>query len=217
VSQCPAPGDDELLTKMRAGDEKAFRAFVSRYHQAMIRLALSYVASWAVAEEVAQETWLAMIRGLHRFEGRSAVKTWLFGILVNQARARGAAERRTVPVPGFGGPDDTSGGSTVDPARFEGADDPFGGYWVTPPARFSDRPEEQLTSAETRAVIEQAIAALPPRQQQVITLRDIDGWDAEEVCAFLDISEVNQRVLLHRARARVRSVLETHLEKLMPS
>jgi len=206
VSQWPASGDDELLAGMRAGDEDAFRVFVSRYHQAMIRLALSYVASRAVAEEVVQETWLAMIRGLDRFEGRSAVKTWLFGILVNQARARGAAERRTVPIPDLDG-SDAATGPTVDPARFESADDPFGGYWVTPPGRFSDRPEEQLTSAEIREVIEQAIAALPPRQQQVITLRDVEGWDAGEVCQSLGITEGNQRVLLHRARARVRSGL----------
>jgi RNA polymerase sigma-70 factor (ECF subfamily) len=163
-------GDDELLGGMQAGDEEAFRVFVSRYHQTMIRLALPYVASRAVAEEVVQETWLAMIRGLPRFEGRSTVKTWLFRILLNQARARGATERRTVPTPGLDGSQD-SDGLAVDPARFYGADDPFGGYWVTPPARFSDRPEEKLASAETREVIDRAIAALPPRQQQVITLR----------------------------------------------
>lgn len=201
---------------MQAGDEEAFRVFVSRYHQTMIRLALSYVASRAVAEEVVQETWLAMIRGLHRFEGRAAVKTWLFRILVNQARARGATERRMVPIPGLDGSEDMDG-PTMDPARFYSADDPFGGYWITSPARFSDHPEERLASAETREMIEQAIAALPPRQQQVITLRDIDGWGAEEVCEFLGISEGNQRVLLHRARARVRSVLESYFEKLMPS
>jgi RNA polymerase sigma-70 factor (ECF subfamily) len=201
---------------MRAGDEDAFRVFVSRYHQSMVRLALPHVASRAVAEEVVQETWLAMMRGLPRFEGRSAVKTWLFRILVNQARAHGAAEHRTVPIAGLDGPAEPAG-PTVDPGRFYGADDPFRGYWVTSPGRFSDQPEEQLASAETREVIEQAIAALPPRQQEVITLRDVDGWDAGEVCEFLGISETNQRVLLHRARARVRSVLEAYFEKLMPS
>jgi RNA polymerase sigma-70 factor, ECF subfamily len=216
VNQWPASGDDELLGGMQAGDEEAFRVFVSRYHQTMIRLALPHVASRAVAEEVVQETWLAMIRGLHRFEGRSTVKTWPFRILANQARARGAAERRTVPLPGLDGTGDTDG-PTVDPARFEGADDPFGGYWITSPARFSDYPEERLASTETREVIEQAIGTLPARQQEVITLRDVEGWGAGEVCEFLGISEGNQRVLLHRARTRVRSVLESYFEKLMPS
>jgi RNA polymerase sigma-70 factor (ECF subfamily) len=147
---------------MLAGDEEAFRVFVRRHHQSMVRLALPHVASRAVAEEVAQETWLAMIRGLPRFEGRSAIKTWLFRILVNQARARGAAESRMVPVADLGGPAEASG-PTVDPNRFYPAGDPFRGYWLSSPGRFSDQPEERLASAETREVIEQAIAALPPR------------------------------------------------------
>jgi RNA polymerase sigma-70 factor, ECF subfamily len=195
---------------MRAGDEAAFRVFVGRYHQAMIGVAARYVPSPSIAEEVAQEAWLGVIRGLRRFEGRSSVKTWLFRIVENQARTRGAREPRATPFSAL----DEGGGPAVDPARFRGPDDPLAGYWATPPAAFSDLPEERLLSTETREVIEQAIAALPGRQQQVISLRDIEGWHAEEVCEFLGLSEGNQRVLLHRARSRVRAALETHFAML---
>jgi RNA polymerase sigma-70 factor (ECF subfamily) len=206
------PSDDELLAGMRAGDEGAFRVFVGRYHGAMIRAAARYVSSPAIAEEVAQEAWMGVIRGLDRFEGRSSVKTWLFRIVENQARTRGAREPRATPFSAL--PADDEGGPAVDPARFLGPGDPFAGYWDTPPARFSDLPEEQLLSAETREAIGQAIAALPARQQQVISLRDVEGWHAEEVCEFLGLSVGNQRVLLHRARSRVRAALETYFAEL---
>ena len=201
---------------MRAGDEGAFRVFVGRYHQTMIRVAARYVPSPSIAEEVAQETWLGVIRGLDRFEGRSSVKTWLFRIVENQARTRGAREPRATPFSALeaGGDGD---GPAVDPARFVGPGDPFAGYWDSPPARFSNLPEERLLSAETRDVIEQTIADLPGRQQRVISLRDIEGWHAEEVCEFLGLSEGNQRVLLHRARSRVRAALETHFAGLTAS
>jgi RNA polymerase sigma-70 factor (ECF subfamily) len=198
---------------MRAGDEGAFRVFVGRYHQAMIRVAARYVPSPAIAEEVVQETWMGVIRGLGRFEGRSSVKTWLFRIVENQARTRGAREPRATPFSALAS-DGEGGEPAVDPARFVGRGDPFAGYWATPPARFSDLPEQRLLSGETREAIEQAIAALPDRQQQVISLRDIEGWHAEEVCEFLGLSEGNQRVLLHRARARVRAALEAHFARL---
>ncbi len=193
---------------MRSGDEAAFRVFVGRHHQAMVRLAARYVSSRAVAEEVTQETWLAVIRGLDRFEGRSSVRTWVFRILVNQARSHAAKEQRVSTVPAFGMADDGDG-PVVDPSRFR-ATGHLAGYWATPPAPFSSVPEERLESAETRELIEQTIAALPARQQQVIGLRDIEGWTAEDVCEFLGLSEGNQRVLLHRARARVRAVREDH-------
>lgn len=202
--------EGDVLAALRAGDEGAFRAVVSRHHAAMVRVASCHVRSLAVAEEVTQETWLAVIQGLDRFEGRSSLRTWIFRILVNQARLRGTRESRTIPVSTLAGGDDEP---TVDPRRFRGSDDRWAGHWANAPQWWSDIPAEQLVDAEIRAVIDEAIRALPEGQREVITLRDLAGWTSEEVCELLAISAGNQRVLLHRARGRARAALEAYVEQ----
>jgi RNA polymerase sigma-70 factor (ECF subfamily) len=188
--------DAELLTRLRAGDEDAFMELVDRYGPLMLRIALMYVPTRAIAEDVVSEAWLGVLKGLERFEGRASLKTWILRIVTNRARTRGARERRTVPL--------SSLEPAVDPERFA----PDGG-WLDPPAAWE--PEEQLLARETLDKVREAIAQLPPRQQEVITLRDIEGWEPEEVSRALDISDGNQRVLLHRARSKVRSALERYL------
>jgi RNA polymerase sigma-70 factor (ECF subfamily) len=210
----PNVSDGELLAGLRAGDETAFRALVKRYHPTMRRVAMSYVKSLSVADEVVQETWLAVIRGLPRFEERSSLKTWIFRIVINRAQSRAVREQRTTPFSSLVGPD-SEAGPTVDPDRFiEGGT--FDGYWSVSPSRFCDLPEERLLASETRTILGQAINDLPARQQQVLRLRDVEGWDAEEVCESLGLSAGNQRVLLHRARAQLRSVLEAHFREGVP-
>jgi RNA polymerase sigma-70 factor (ECF subfamily) len=206
------PSDQELVAGLRAGDEMAFRTLVNRYHTAMRRLAGSLVTSPAIADEVVQETWLAVIRGIDRFEERSSLKTWIFRILVNRARTLGGRESRTTPFSSLQSAGEEEG-PTVDPERFLADGHAFGGYWSVPPTRFFELPEERVLNAESVAMIEQTIGELPARQQQVIRMRDVDGWGSEEVCACLGLSEANQRVLLHRARATVRSVLEAHFSE----
>lgn len=202
-------GEDELVARLRAGDEAAFRDLVTRHHRAMHRVARPLVPSPAIADEVVQETWLAIIEGLDRFEGRSSLKSWMFTILLNRARTRGVREQRTTPFSAFG-PDEDDGSPTVDPQRFVPPGQPVAGYWTMTPSRFFELPEERILAAETRRVVGAAIERLPARQQLVITLRDIEGWDAEEVCESLGLSAANQRVLLHRARAAVRAQLEEY-------
>ncbi len=207
------PPDDEadLLAALRRGDEAAFATLVQRHHAALLRLALVYVANPAAAEEVVQETWLGLLRGLPRFEGRSSLRTWLFRILVNRAKTRGQREGRSVPFSSLWRPEDDPDEPAVDPARFvpEGASG--AGHWVSLPQRWDEIPEQRFLAGETRAQIAAAIAKLPPAQQTVIFLRDIEGWSTPEVCNILGISETHQRVLLHRARAKVRRALETYL------
>lgn len=198
-----------LVAALRAGDESAFRDLVQRYHTALVRLARARVASHAVAEEVAQDTWLAVIRGLAGFEGRSSLKTWIFRILVNQARKRGAGERRTIPMSSLGTSDEDA--PVVDPERFEPEGQRWAGHWCAPPVPWTDLPAERLIGKETVAVVVSAIDELPDRQREVVTLRDVAGWTAAEVCDLLAISEGNQRVLLHRGRSRVRARLEHSL------
>ncbi len=205
-------GEAELLQRLRAGEESAFRELVRRHDGAMRRIALSYVQTPSIADEVVQETWLAVIRGLGRFEGRSSLKTWIFRILANRAQSRGAREHRITPFSSLLGPEEDHEG-TVDADRFIPAGSAFTGYWCVPPTRFFDLPEERLLADETTALIAAAIAALPARQQRVIRLRDVEGWSAEEVCEGLGISAANQRVLLHRARAAVRAALESHFSE----
>lgn len=201
--------EDDLLVGLRAGDESAFRTLVRRHHGSLVRVALSYVPSRAIAEEVAQDTWMAVVRGIHQFEGRSSLRTWIFRILENQARARGVREHRSVPSAALSGTS-AAGSPSVDPGRFHGKDEAFAGYWAMPPSRWTDLPEERLSNAETLALVGRTISMLPSRQQQVVTLRDIEGWTAAEVCELLGLSEGNQRVLLHRARSHLRANLETH-------
>ena len=202
--------DDELLDALRRGDERAYVALVRRYGGLMQRVALNYVRTAAVAEEVVQETWCAVIKGLDRFEGRAALKTWLFRILTNRAKTRGQREARSVPFSSLAGEDDGDG-PAVDPDRFLSADHPhWPGHWAAGPAQWSAVPHERLLAREVRGHIREAIDTLPERQQAVIVLRDVEGWPPEEVCDVLDVSEGNQRVLLHRARSKVRAELERY-------
>jgi RNA polymerase sigma-70 factor, ECF subfamily len=182
---------------------------VDRYSRALIRVAMAYVPSRAAAEEVVQETWIAVMRGIDGFEGRSSLKTWIFRILANVAMRSGARERRSVPFSALAEAED-SGEPAVDPDRFLPADhEVFPGHWAVLPARWPT-PEEGLLAGETREVIAAAIAELPATQRTVIALRDVEGWSAEDVCAALEISAGNQRILLHRARSRVRNAIERY-------
>jgi RNA polymerase sigma-70 factor (ECF subfamily) len=193
-----------LVSRLRAGDESAFRSLIEMYHAMFVRVARMYVSTQAVAEEVAQEAWLAVLEGIDRFEGRSSLKTWLFRILTNRAKTRGIREGRSLPFSAL-----EPAEPSVESDRFHGGDHSWPGHWAAPPRGF---PEERLLAAEAREVIDRAIAALPPTQRAVISLRDIEGWSAEEVCNALTLSETNQRVLLHRARSAVRAALERYLE-----
>jgi len=206
-----ADPDAALLDRLRAGDEAAFMELVERYGASMLRVARMYVPSQAVAEEVVQETWLGVLTGLERFEGRSSLRTWLFRILVNRARTRGERERRTVPFASLAGREAEGDEPAVGPERFLPADhERWPGHWAAPPERWDESPERSLDSAETLEVARDAIEQLPPMQRLVITMRDVDGWDSEDVRNALDISETNQRVLLHRARSKVRAALEAY-------
>jgi RNA polymerase sigma-70 factor (ECF subfamily) len=202
-----ALSDEALLQRLRAGDETAFMDLVGRYGPLMLRIALSHVSSRSVAEEVVQEAWLGVLTGLDRFEGRSSLKTWIMRIATNQARSRGEREHRTVPVSALDGDD---GEPAVAPSRFRPFDDPrYPGGWAQPP---HDWPEQHLLAGETLQLVRDAIAGLPPRQQEVIVLRDVEGWAPGEVSDALGLSPGNQRVLLHRARSTVRGRLEHYLE-----
>src|ERR1041384_8362995 len=171
----------------------------------LVRVARMCVSTDAAAEDVAAETWLAVLEGMDRFEGRSSLKTWVFRILTNRAKTRGIREGRSLPFSSLE-PDEPA----VDAERFHGGDHAWPGHWSAPPSQF---PEQRLLAGETREVIERAIEALPPTQRTVISLRDIEGWSADEVCNALTLSETNQRVLLHRARSAVRAAVGQYLEE----
>jgi RNA polymerase sigma-70 factor (ECF subfamily) len=203
--------DLALVTALRAGDETAFMMLVERYQPSMVRIARMYVSSLAVAEEVAQETWLGVLTGLDRFEGRSSLRTWIFRILVNTAKTRGQRESRSVPFSSLWEPDPRDEAS-IEPDRFlSQAHAQFPGHWAEPPSGWESVPEDRLLSQETLSRVAEAIEALPATQREVITMRDVLGWPSPDVCNALDISETNQRVLLHRARAKVRRALESYL------
>ena len=200
--------DEQLVAALRAGDEEAFRTVVREWNAPLLRVAQIFVPSRAVAEDVVADTWLRVLGALDRFEGRSSLKTWVFRILVNTAKTRAQREGRSIP---FSALQDASRipEAAVEPERFLPDDHPVDpGGWAVPPRSL---PEERLLAAETRSVIAEAIEALPANQRAVISLRDVEGWSSDEVRNALDISEVNQRVLLHRARSRVRRVLEDYL------
>jgi RNA polymerase sigma-70 factor (ECF subfamily) len=200
--------DPELVAALRAGDEETFRMVVREWHAPLLRTAQIFVPSRAIAEDVVQETWLRVLGALDRFEGRSSLKTWVFRILVNTAKTRAQREGRVLPFSALHEPGRIPE-AAVDPDRFRPEDDErFPGAWLAPPREL---PEERLLAAETRELIATAIDALPATQRTVITLRDVEGWTSEEVRNALDISEVNQRVLLHRARSKVRQALEDYL------
>jgi RNA polymerase sigma-70 factor (ECF subfamily) len=208
-----SPDEQRLVEALRAGDERAFEALIERYHRSLLRLALMYVPSRAVAEEVVQETWLGVLQGLPRFEGRSSLKTWIFRILTNRARTRGQRESRSIPFSAAWSPEADSDEPAVEADRFLPLEHQSAGHWVSRPRDWNVLPEERLLSRETRDQIQQAIDALPGSQREVITLRDVEGWSSEEVCNVLEISETNQRVLLHRARSKVRHALEHYLDR----
>ncbi len=205
----PEPAQD-LIEALRRGDEAAFVALVNRYQRSLLRVVRGFVPRREVAEEVVQETWLAVLEGIGRFQGRSSLKTWITRIAVNRAITRSKREGRTVTFSDLARADLEHDEAVVEPERFAGADARWAGYWVTYPGPWS---EELLIRRETGAMLEQAIDTLPPVQRAVITLRDIDGCTSEEVCNALGISETNQRVLLHRARSRVRRAVEAYVER----
>ena len=209
AEQLVSPEEMRLIEALRAGDEAAFVQLMREYGASMLRVAQLYVRSRAVAEEVLQETWLAVFRGIRRFEGRSSLKTWLFRILTNTAKTRAVREGRSVPFSALAGAEEE--GPSVDPDRFLGPDERFPGHWAAPPSSWAGEPEERLAAAETLEVIRSEIEKLPPAQALVITMRDVEGFSSEEVRNALEISETNQRVLLHRARSKVRRALEDYL------
>ena len=197
-----------LIAGLRARDEAAFMTLVDMYGASLLRLAQLFVRDRAVAEDVVQETWVGVLRGIDRFEGRSSFKTWLYRILTNTAKTRGVRESRSTPFSALAGDDDEG---TVDADRFRPDGDRFAGHWTSYPEDWSVIPEARLVADETMAVIREAIDRLPETQRTVITLRDVEGWSSEEVRNVLELSETNQRVLLHRARAKVRASLERYL------
>lgn len=192
------PTDTALLERLRAGDEQAYLDLVDRHQAAMLRLARTFVSSNAVAEEVVQDTWLGVLRGIDGFAGRSTLRTWLLSILVNRARTTGVREARSVAV---GEPD-----PAVDPARFDAS-----GAWSSPPRHWVEEIEDRVSAASAREALRDAVERLPARQRQVVLLRDVEDLSAGEVAAALGISEGNQRVLLHRGRSRLRASLESKL------
>lgn len=205
--------ESELIAALRGGDEAAFRDLVTEMTPALTRLALAHVPSRAVADEVVQDTWLGVVKGIDRFQGRSALRTWIFQILLNNARSRGKREKRTLPFASLRrraeeGRDEPA----VDADRFQGRNGEQPGAWARPPAEWSS-PELTLESDAARTALLEAIAGLPPRQRDVITLRDIQGYSSEEVRNALEVSETNQRVLLHRARSKVRQALEDFMDE----
>lgn len=201
--------ESELIARLRGGDERAFEILVERHYSTMLAVARHYVSSRAVAEEVVQEAWLGVLKGLDRFEARASLRTWILRILVNTAQTRGAREARSVPFASVASDDDEP---AVEPGRFRGADDPFPGHWRAYPANWQKLPEDALADRETLDVMLTTIHGLPDPQRIVITMRDIQGCAPEEVCEALEVSEGNQRVLLHRARSKVRSALERHFD-----
>jgi RNA polymerase sigma-70 factor (ECF subfamily) len=198
--------DAAVLERLLAGDEAAFSELVAMYHGSLIRLALTFVGDRGAAEDVVQETWLGVIKGLRSFERRSSLKTWIFRILVNRGRTRAARDRRLVNFSALGEPDE-SPSDLID--RFSA-----NGRWIHPPPKWQEaNPEDLLVRREVVTCLEEAIASLPPNQRSVMTLRDLEGVDAANVCNILDISETNQRVLLHRARTKVRAMVDQSLKR----
>ena len=211
ITMSRTTGDETaLVAALKDGDESAFAELVDRHAPAMLRVARGYVPSMDIAEEVVQETWIALLKGIAAFEGRSSLRTWLFTILINIAKHRGVRERRDIDVEVL-----AFTGGTVDPARFRGSDDPYPGHWLPRevPAPFPDTPEGSLLGDELLALTRRELAKLPERQRVVVTMRDMLGLDSAEVCELLDISVANQRVLLHRGRAALRQVLEDYLRE----
>jgi len=211
LDHSPPQADYRLVAALRAGDEAAFAGLVRQQSPTMLRLARLCVGNRAVAEEVVQDTWLGVIDGIDRFEGRSSLKTWIFRILMNTAKNRGARESRTAPFSSFAESGDADE-PAVEPDRFFAPGTRFPGHWVSTPKRWSDMPEHCLLAKETLARVARAIEALPPIQRIVITMRDVEGCTSTEVCEALGLTEANQRVQLHRGRSKIRRVLERHFD-----
>ena len=199
-----------LVAALRNGDESAFAGLIDRYQSPMLSLAQRYVRSRAVAQEVVQDTWLSVLKGIDRFEERSSLKTWLFRILVNQAKSRGVRESRNVPFSALEG---EGGEPAVEPDRFlDRNHDRWPGHWASYPSSWTEIPDQRLLSRETLECLRDAIDRLPERQRIVVTMRDVEGWSPEDVCEALEITDANQRILLHRARSKVRRELERYFE-----
>ncbi len=209
VVRSSAPAEDSrFVGRLLVGDEAAFTEMVGRYNGRLLQLALTFVSDRAAAKEVVQDTWLGVLQGLRSFEGRSSLKTWIFRILVNRAKSRGVRDKRLVPFSSLTAAEATPD-PAVDPGRFTAA-----GMWRNPPEAWAEEtPEKLLLRAEVRRLIEEAIDRLPPEQRLVLTLRDVEGVESGDICNILDITETNQRVLLHRARSKVRRALERHLRR----
>jgi RNA polymerase sigma-70 factor (ECF subfamily) len=207
------PSDEVIVARLRARDEATFAALLDAWSPGMLRVARGYVADEHAAQDVVQETWLGVLRGIGAFEGRSSLRTWAYRILVNRAMTRGARDARTIPLSSLA-PVDV--GPTVDPARFRDLDDPWPGHWRSHPDPWPT-PETEAEARETRQALAAALSKLPPRQRIVVTLRDVQGYGSDEVCAILDISAANQRVLLHRARAALRAALEDRYAEEVPA
>jgi RNA polymerase sigma-70 factor (ECF subfamily) len=205
----PVDDDGKIVAALRVRDEYAFRTLFYRYYPMMKRVARSYVDSDAVAEEVVQETWLAVVTGIERFEGRSALGTWILSILIHQAKTQTARERRALPFCSFA--QETEGETALDANCLQRGDEACPGYWAAPPRPWQ-KPDRRVLSLEARARLKDALAQLPERQRMIVGLRDIEGLSAEEVCGLLELSKVNQRVLLHRGRSRLRSVLAAYFD-----
>jgi RNA polymerase sigma-70 factor (ECF subfamily) len=207
-------GDDDervLVAALRRGEEAAFVALVERHGASLLRLSRTFVRDRAVAEEVVQETWLAVLNGIDRFEGRSSLKTWIFQILSNRAKTRAVREHRSAPFSALAADGSADDESAVDADRFCEDGHRWAGHWAAAPSDWTALPEERLLSSETLAQVHAAIQTLPPRQAEVLVLRDVEGWSPEEVCAALEISDGNHRILLHRARSKVRAAVADHL------
>jgi len=200
--------DRVLVDRLRSGDERTFVDLVRRWSPGMLRLARRHVASGASAEDVVQEAWLGVLEGLDRFEGRSSLRTYVFTILVNRAKTKGVREHRTVPMSGSSS-DDGSVGPVVDPDRFQGPEGDYPGHWTSAgQPQAWHQPESRVVAGETLSLVERALAGLPERQRIVVTLRDVQGMSSDEVCHILNVTAVNQRMLLHRGRSALRTVLE---------
>ena len=203
--------DDVLVAALRARDEDAFAWLLDRYSGSLRRLARAHVSNDAAADEVVSEAWLAVITGIDRFEQRSSLKTWIFRILMNIARTRGTRDKRSVPFSSLGPEDDD--GPTIAADRFQGPDGRYPGHWSAFPTRWHDQPEIRSVAHETLGVVRDALDMLPPAQQEVVRLRDLEGWTSFEVCNALGLTETNQRVLLHRGRAKLRAALERYFDQ----
>jgi RNA polymerase sigma-70 factor, ECF subfamily len=212
VDHAPAggmlPADAVIVVRLRDRDESMFAALIDAWSPGLLRAARAYVADEHAAQDVVQETWLGVLRGIGGFEQRSSLRTWVYRILINRAKTRGARDARTVPATSLTLTTEDYG-PTVDPARFRGTDDPYPGHWRSSPPEWPS-PEDDAVAAETRARLAVALAGLPTRQRIVVTLRDVEGYTSDEVCELLSVSAANQRVLLHRGRAALRAALETY-------